>query len=183
MWIFTPQAFLSIVAHRSLPGHLMVRARFAGDIQRVFPQAKVQRTPAGDYLFRAVIRREDVAEALALHAGRMEYTNVKGAIAREEHLRHDAMLGCWEAMHYAQRMADRPADNLPTLGTGQLYQHTTARGEPREVYVHLVQAQLEPDTLPRVTLEYRRPGEHRGKFHSYPLGNARRALRGAELLR
>lgn len=35
MWIFTPKAFLSIVAHRGKPDYLLVRARLPGDIENV----------------------------------------------------------------------------------------------------------------------------------------------------
>ena len=39
MWIFQNDSFLSIVAHRDKPGMLLVRARKAGDIEAVFPEA------------------------------------------------------------------------------------------------------------------------------------------------
>jgi hypothetical protein len=42
MWVFLNDSFLSIVAHRTEPGVLLVRARTAGDIEAVFPQAHVR---------------------------------------------------------------------------------------------------------------------------------------------
>ncbi len=38
MWGFSNNAFVSAVAHRDIPGKLMVRARFegGGDLQKVF---------------------------------------------------------------------------------------------------------------------------------------------------
>ena len=51
MWIFMKDAFLSIVDKGGDGSTLLVRGRHAGDIERVFPGAKVERTPARDYLF------------------------------------------------------------------------------------------------------------------------------------
>jgi hypothetical protein len=81
MWIFTPNAFLSIVSHRGKPDHLLVRARLPGDIERVFPEAKVTRSPQADYLYRAEISRKAVGDALTAHALSMGYDNVKGAVS------------------------------------------------------------------------------------------------------
>ncbi|MEN9726741.1 MAG: hypothetical protein RL434_1107 [Pseudomonadota bacterium] len=81
MWIFTPKAFLSIVAHRGKPDHLLVRARLPGDIETVFPAAKVTRNPSADYLYRAEIERAEVASTLATLAASMDYDNVKGAVS------------------------------------------------------------------------------------------------------
>lgn len=80
MWIFTPNSFLSIVAHRDDPSRLLVRARLPGDIEAVFPNAKVARTPSADYLYRAEVSREEVGKTLAALAETMDYDNVKGAV-------------------------------------------------------------------------------------------------------
>ncbi|MNE63277.1 hypothetical protein D3C76_696890 [compost metagenome] len=65
MWIMLKDAFFSIVDKADKAGCLVVRARRQGDIERYFPQAKVQKTVGNDYLFRAEIPREDVAERIA----------------------------------------------------------------------------------------------------------------------
>lgn len=105
MWIFTPTSFVSIVAHRAKPGVLLVRARLKGDIQRLFPNAKVSRTPSADYLFRAELPRQAVADRLFDLAMDLDYDNVKGAIplGHEHNARHDAMSSTWSAMMRAQR--------------------------------------------------------------------------------
>jgi len=41
MWIMTNNSYLSIVSKDCGPAELLVRARRAGDIERVFPDAKV----------------------------------------------------------------------------------------------------------------------------------------------
>ena len=175
MWIFTPNAMLSLVAHRDLPDHLMVRARFAGDIAEVFPNATVTRTPAADYLYRATVTREEAAQALAQHALTMAYTNVEGAIAPRDHRRHHAMADVWQVMYDAQHaaepyaradaMAERQAQQASAgkarrggegtrhqLHTGDYFAHTTARGEPRTVHVHGVQDSIGGE--PRVMVEF-----------------------------
>ena len=54
--------------HRSMgcgPAELLVWARRAGDIEMVFPYAKVTRHTNSDYLYRAVLPRDAVKQALA----------------------------------------------------------------------------------------------------------------------
>jgi hypothetical protein len=53
MWFCFSDAFLSIVAHKNNAELLLVRARRPGDIENVFPEASVIKTPGYDYLFRA----------------------------------------------------------------------------------------------------------------------------------
>lgn len=101
MWVFLNNSFLSIVAHRDKPDSLMVRARFAGDIEQVFPSYVAQKTPDGDYLFRAVIPRGVVQAAIAANIASIDYPNFKGSV--EEQARHDAYLGAWSVMHRAQK--------------------------------------------------------------------------------
>ena len=57
MWIFLKDAFLSVVANRDDPNCLLVRGRFAGDIERTFPEADVVETPHADYRLRCHARR------------------------------------------------------------------------------------------------------------------------------
>jgi hypothetical protein len=76
MWIFTGTAFVSIVRSLNRKGKkdlLLVRGRVAGDIQRLFPDAKVRKTPNRDYLFRAYVPREEVARVLAQKIMAIDY--------------------------------------------------------------------------------------------------------------
>ena len=50
MWIMTNNSYLSIVSKDCGPAELLVRARRAGDIEKVFPNAKVTRQTGSDYL-------------------------------------------------------------------------------------------------------------------------------------
>lgn len=188
MWLFFPNAMLSVVAHRDKPDTLLVRARLKGDIERIFPAAKATRTPRADYLYRAEVTREAMAARLALHADSMTYTNVKGAIPMGDRRRSNAMHDVWQVMFDAQYQAEpfRYADEAPDaepepvpprLFTGAWFAHTTARGEPRTVHVESVQDRtdgVEPD----VTLEFRESGAH----YTLPASRAQRWLRNSELL-
>ncbi|WP_232216331.1 hypothetical protein [Methylobacter marinus] len=60
------KSFLSIVNKGGPSGKtLLVRARQAGDIQQVFPDAEVQIGAESDYRYRARIDREQLANAIA----------------------------------------------------------------------------------------------------------------------
>lgn len=102
MWIHLNDAFLSIVAHLDDEEMLLVRARLAGDIERVFPAAEVAETPHADYRFRASVRRGEVARVLAARAAAIPYSNFKASIAPEERARHDAAMEVWRVMRRLQ---------------------------------------------------------------------------------
>lgn len=103
MWIFLNEAFLSIVDKGGDGTTLLVRARREGDIERVFPKAKVELTPHNDYRFRARIDRESVALAMAEVVRAITYGNFKGSVHERE--RHDAYMDAWSAMRNFQRKA------------------------------------------------------------------------------
>jgi len=95
MWIMLSDAFLSIVA-AEYPDELLVRARAKGDIERVFPRAKVVYTPCGDYHYRANISKHWVASTIADTIMEIDYPNFKNSVVEED--RHHAYLGCWAEM-------------------------------------------------------------------------------------
>ena len=101
MWVYLTDALLSIVAHRDRPGHLLVRARFAGDIERIFPSAEVTETPDADYRFRATIPREAVAQALAAAAQAIDYPNFKATLRSDTHAERERA----ESYHHAHDAA------------------------------------------------------------------------------
>lgn len=122
MWLNLNNAFLSIVEpHRAARGNsptLLVRARRPGDIERVFPNAKVEVIDRRDYMFRAVIDRKLVAEALAAQVMGINYGNFKNSVA--DHDLHDAYARTWHTMAALQPQrpystySDRPAPKRPT---------------------------------------------------------------------
>lgn len=107
MWLFTPEGFVSIVQHRDSPELVLARARFPGDLERVFPDQahNVEETPAADYRYRLTLDRETVAEAVAAAARELDYTNFKDeAAARPQggSYRMRALHRSWSALREAQ---------------------------------------------------------------------------------
>lgn len=100
MWIFLNNAFLSIVEYRDDNQLLMVRARLAGDIEQVFPDYEVKKTPNADYLYRAVIEKAVVSDAIAQSIQAINYDNFKNSVPN--HQRHDAYLDVWTTMSQLQ---------------------------------------------------------------------------------
>lgn len=96
MWICLPNAFLSVVSKDCAPDQLLVRARVAGHIEAVFPDADVNQSMATDYRYRAVVSRDLVAAALASQVYGMDYSNFKNEV-RDRRL-HDAFARIWSVM-------------------------------------------------------------------------------------
>jgi hypothetical protein len=82
-------------------GRLLVRARVKGDIERVFPKARVKETPNRDYRFRSLIPRKIIASVMAEEVMNIDYCNFKSSVREGD--RHDAYLRCWSAMNALQR--------------------------------------------------------------------------------
>jgi hypothetical protein len=96
-WIFLNNSFLSIVSPNGKRGALLVRARVAGDLEAIFPDAVVTETPARDYRFRATIPRDAVARAIAAQVLGIDYKNFKGSVPDLD--RHNAYLKVWCTMN------------------------------------------------------------------------------------
>lgn len=96
MWIMLNNAFLSVVKKDCGPGKLLVRARRAADIRRIFPGAKVQTTPRADYRYRAVVPVASVSLALDREVRRIAYDNFKDSVTDAR--LHSAYLQVWHDM-------------------------------------------------------------------------------------
>jgi hypothetical protein len=59
------------------PAELLVRARRAGDIEKVFPNTKVIRQTDSNYLYRAILPRDVVKQSLAAMIDLIDYPNFK----------------------------------------------------------------------------------------------------------
>ena len=93
MWILLNDCFFSIVAKDCARDELLVRARRKGDIQKVFPEAKVKRNAKADYLYRACVKKAAVKEALAGEVDRVTYSNFKSSVTDAK--LHAAYLRVW----------------------------------------------------------------------------------------
>lgn len=100
MWIFLPESFISVVQKSGDTDMLTVRARIKGDIESVFPEAKVEVNKGTDYKYRARVPRVDVAQVLHDQVMGLNWSNFKGAVKDKK--RHDAYMDVWSAMYAAQ---------------------------------------------------------------------------------
>lgn len=126
MWIMLNDCFLSIVKKDCKDGELLVRARRPGDIEKVFGRkTKVDRVTAADYLFRAVIPREDVTRAMQNEVLRIDYGNFKDSVV--DHDLHEAYMRVWSAMADVQDPRPYSGVDWSKMYGGARYQVTSAR--------------------------------------------------------
>jgi hypothetical protein len=102
VWVFLNNAFLSVVQCEGEreQNWLMIRARLRGDIQTIFPSAKVTSNSARDYRWRAKVRRDEFAAAMRRAVEAIDYPNFKASV--RDHQRHDTYLRVWGVMKNAQ---------------------------------------------------------------------------------
>jgi len=109
MWVFTPTSFVSLVEDTNDMTRLIARARFPGDLERMFPaQAdKVMVTPWADYRYRVFVARHVAAEAVAAAARAVTYPNFKDAAkaAGADDVRLGALGRVWSALYDGQARA------------------------------------------------------------------------------
>jgi len=104
MWMFLKDSFLSIVADRGHKGRLLVRARIKGDLERVFPHAKVLSLKNSDYCYRAFVERAEVMRVIAAQVEAIDYPNFKDEVQRASgSSRHDAYFKVWAVMRDCQK--------------------------------------------------------------------------------
>lgn len=112
MWVILNNAFVSIVEHRDDASKLIVRGRFKGDVERFLnPLASGLRvieevTPSADYRFRAVVPREEVANAMLRSVQRITYPNFKDSIKAA--FRKSIAMRVWSIFHREQQDRAEP---------------------------------------------------------------------------
>lgn len=106
MWLFLNDAMLSIVQKPDDKDTLTVRARIKGDIEAVFPDAKVVEGEGTDYRFRAKVPRVVVARAMADRVMSLSYGNFKSSVKNRH--RHDAYMDVWDVMYGCQEDSHQP---------------------------------------------------------------------------
>ena len=100
MWLFLSNSLISIVQKPGDTDTLTVRARIKGDIENVFPDAKVEANKGTDYKYRAKVPRETVAKAMHDQVMAVKYSNFKSSVKNTE--RHDAYMDVWSGMYKIQ---------------------------------------------------------------------------------
>jgi hypothetical protein len=114
MWVFLPDAFISIAQHDEESRIVDVRARIRGDIERLFPEADVAETIDRDYRFATSLPKDRVAQVLSLRAAKINYTSFFDAIADED--RQQAYIQVWGAMYEEQnRLYGPPPEDVEII--------------------------------------------------------------------
>ena len=112
MWIFCKLGFFSAVQHREKPDVLLVRARFKGDLERLYKAmdhskcGPIQKTPDADYLYRMECPKRAFAEVVWKTAGEIDYPNFKDAM-NDGTVRDTAYMNVWRAMWAAQNFGEK----------------------------------------------------------------------------
>jgi hypothetical protein len=110
MWLMLNDCFLSIVSKDCARDELLVRARREGDIDKVFPEAKVTVSATTDYRYRAVVKRREVEAAMVGELHRINYGNFKDSVADAP--LHNAYLRVWNTMLDLQSHGGRLFDSI-----------------------------------------------------------------------
>jgi hypothetical protein len=123
MWVMLNNSFLSIVAHRTRPDELLVRARLEGDIEAAFeavglPRPEVTFNADADYPYRTIARRRVVGELLAHTVEHIEYDNFKDSVREKD--RHDSYFEVWSVMRLLQRIRQNLVGRGARLSWGVL---------------------------------------------------------------
>jgi len=102
MWILLNDAMFSIVEDRQDRTRVVVRARFEGDLEKVFPAyaENVIVQDISDYRFRIFADRDYVKEIVASEVERIDYDNFKNSVADDE--RHNLYTKVWQIFFSAQ---------------------------------------------------------------------------------
>jgi hypothetical protein len=115
MWIIGQYGFISLVQHRDDPEIMQVRARVREDILMYFPGVEIEMIVGADYLYRANVPRNIVAETVAAEIlGYTVTSHVKDVAVQSSQpnaYRQSAYYACWRALAEMQPYA--PYSRLP----------------------------------------------------------------------
>ena len=102
MWLYTNKGFLSIVENMHDPSEFLVRGRFWGDIETIFPDAKVIEGAGTDYKYRTFLPKREVTKRIQKYLNsELTYSNFKNSVPDRDRRRtyHEV----WATMIHAQK--------------------------------------------------------------------------------
>jgi hypothetical protein len=109
MWLITKLGFYSIVQDFDSADILHVRARVAGDLERVLAATGIDKpvttTPDADYRYRVAVSRDELLRLLAVLGNAIDYPNFKNEVARhaEQRGRLPAYHEVWHTLQTLQK--------------------------------------------------------------------------------
>ena len=106
MWMFTKFGFISVVEHRDIPDHLMVRARDPRPLREIWPDHPITTLWDADYRHRITVHRDAFASSMGETVESIDYDNFKNAC--HEHGEYQRALGSvWRVMfEFQSRVGD-----------------------------------------------------------------------------
>ena len=103
MWVMLNDSFLSIVENMNNPEELLVRARIKGDIEKIFPKAKVFEDNNADYKYRTFLLKNEVANEIIKNISEINYDNFKNSISKTDSERYLAYTKVWGELRKLQK--------------------------------------------------------------------------------
>ena len=107
MWVFTTQGFYSVVADRSDPNQVLIRARAREDLEALegrIADLEIFEDRRADYRWRAFASRAQWRDALAELAEEIDYPNYKNAVGdRQGHDRASVYERIWSELRSLQQ--------------------------------------------------------------------------------
>mgnify|MGYP003661265367 CR=1 FL=1 len=112
MWIVMNNSFVSVVQDRNFKDGVVVRARFPGDLDALFPEFKnnIIESANSDYRFRLFLNKTRVKDRISEKIMGINYDNFKNSV--KENWRHDAYLKVWNIFYLLQHKYSRVIDSL-----------------------------------------------------------------------
>jgi hypothetical protein len=109
MWVFTKYGCISIVTSENSPQMLLVRSRYASQIEAIFPNVHATETPSDDYRYRVLIAKPAVIQRLSELVGEIDYGNFNDAIGDRRY--HDI---CVDVSSTLKKYQDKPHEPHPS---------------------------------------------------------------------
>lgn len=120
MWIFGTDWFVSVVAHRTEPDKVLVRARLHDDLKRFLrlgyskkKMPKIWADKNADYRFRALVPQATVADIAQKAVQEIDYDNFKNEASKRSKINNEgperghALHNVWDAMYDLQEPRPR----------------------------------------------------------------------------
>ena len=80
MWLCLQNGLLSVVADRSSPSRLVIRARRRKVLEEIFPNVEITVSEQADYKYRVLEDRETFAKLVAKITAQVQYFNFKSSV-------------------------------------------------------------------------------------------------------
>jgi hypothetical protein len=98
------------VRHIDKPNVLIVRSRFQGHIERIFPNVRVEEDGERDYRFRAELPAKEVSKVIARLVSEIDYDNFKNSLDMNDERYLESCIDVYNSV--ARNSGDWDLDNF-----------------------------------------------------------------------